>query len=386
MNKKLLTLAVAGAIVGGMGVAQADVTVYGKAAVSVDVVHVDKAGGFGADSNLTVANNSSRLGFKFSEDLGGSFFKKAVGQYEASVGIDGEQFVGMGGIFGGATRNSFLGLETAGGTMLTGIYDTPMKIVGRSVELFPEYVGDARNLTSTSSTGRGWDQRPTNAIVYMSPSLAGVTVSALYSADAGDGASLAPLNLQATSTDDNVQRLWSASVAYKGGPLYVGAAYEVHNIVPTGATQDDEAAYRIAASGTFGMFKVVALYQADEYAGGTNDANRSVYGLGGSVTLAEKHVVKAQYYKADSRDNVTTPANENGASMFAVGYDYKFSKKTTGYIAYAKTSNDTNGTFTVNGGGHGDTTSNTNLANDGYTDTINGADIGAVSVGMYMDF
>jgi len=44
------------------------------------------------------------------------------------------------------------------------------------------------------------------------------------------------------------------------------------------------------------------------------------------MTLAEKHVVKAQYYKAASLDSSTT---DDGADMYAVGYDYKFSKKTT---------------------------------------------------------
>jgi predicted porin len=383
MNKKLLTLAVAGAIVGGMGVAQADVTVYGKAHVSLDSMHVDMGSGaaYANDGNLVVANNSSRLGFKFSEDLGGSFFKKAVGQYEASVSIDGEDAENTGGtsgtpavtsvstgLFGGAIRNSFLGVETAGGTVLAGIYDTPFKIVGRAVELFPEQLGDARNLTSPG--GASWDLRPSNVVAYMSPSLAGMSVAVAWTADASTGVS--------ANTDNNANTVASASVAYKGGPLYVAGAYEVHdsNILTAGTPgPENETGYRIVASGTFGMFKVIGLYQGLSDVNGVSGADRDVWGLGAAATLAEKHVIKAQYYSAG---DIGATA-DSGADMYAVGYDFKVSKKTTAYVNYAMTSNGAAGSFGVNAGGHGDTLSASNNA-------FNNADVSGVSAGMIMDF
>ena len=378
MNKKILTLAVAGAIVGGMGVAQADVTVYGKAHVSIDSMNVDLGAGvpYANDGNLVVANNSSRLGFKFSEDVGGGFIKKVMGQYEASVTIDGEDSENSTtapnpsatttGIFGGAIRNSFLGVETGGGSLLAGIHDTPFKIVGRNVELFPEQLGDSRNLISAG--GAGWDLRPTNVVAYASPSMAGVSVMAVWVADASTGA----------NTDNNDETAVSASVAYKGGPLYVALAYEKHdsNILSAATGNEDETGMRLVGSGTFGMFKVVALYQQLADINGASGADRSTWGLGGAVTLAEKHVIKAQYYNADPTDGVAT---DDGATMYALGYDYKLSKKTTTYVSYAMTSNDPGASFTVNSGGHGDTFSTSGGA-------FNNADVSGLSAGLIMDF
>lgn len=353
MNKKLLTLAVAGAIVGGMGVAQADVTVYGKAHVSIDRENTP-----GAADNTVVSNNSSRLGFKFSDDLGGGL--KAVGQYEVTVGLD------EGALFGGA-RNSFLGLSSdAVGTVLAGRHDTPFKIIGRAVELFPEQVGDSRNIIGVGD-GAGWDLRPTNVVAYATPNWGGFSAMLAWSADNAAAAS--------TTTDNNQASAASANVSYKGGPLYVAAAYEKHDstlTVPGG--QEDESGFRVVASGTFGMFKVIGLYQQTADEDGVAGADRAVYGIGGSVTLAEKHVIKTQVYVADSMDSSPT---EDGATMVALGYDYKFSKKTTGYVAYAKTSNDATGTYQVSatGTGHGEALT-----------AVSGQDAQAASIGLIMDF
>ena len=350
MNKKLLTLAVAGVVAGIAGVAQADVTVYGKAHVSIDR---ENTPGLTAD-NTVVSNNTSRLGFKFSDDLGGGL--KAVGQYETAINLDGENTSGT--ILGGI-RNTYVGLSSdAVGTVLAGRHDTPFKIIGRNVELFPEYVGDARNITSVDN----FDLRVNNVIAYATPSMGGF--SALL-------ATVTATNTDPATDNKNVNGAFSANIAYSGGPLYVAVAYEQHN-----ALVNDATGYRAVASGTFGMFKVVGLYQKVELGGAVNP-DRTSYGLGAAATLAENHVIKAQYYKADALSNAII---DNGASMYAIAYDYKFSKKTTGYIAYAKTTNDDAGQFLVSnpGGdrsGHG----------EGLTPIV-GNDVEATSIGLIVDF
>ena len=53
------------------------------------------------------------------------------------------------------------------------------------MELFPEYVGDNRNLVSTGAAGGlGWDLRPANVVHYISPSLNGFVAEYQFSADA----------------------------------------------------------------------------------------------------------------------------------------------------------------------------------------------------------
>lgn len=357
MNKKLLTLAVAGVLAGGFGVAQADVTVYGLAHVSIDKIH-----GTQVTDDVVVTSNASRLGVKASEDLGNGL--KALAQYETTVSMDGENT-----LFGGVIRNTYVGLNGGFGTVLAGTYDTPMKIIGRAVELFPEYIGDARNITGVGGGGLGFDQRPPNVVAYTTPNMGGFSMMALYSADTGT----------TTNTDVNANRLYGLNGVYSSGPLYVGLAYEIHNYVPIDVTSENHEGLRLTASGTFGNFRVVGLYQQLKNLNGTSGRDRNDYGLGASFTMGS-HVIKAQYYVADNLDNATA-GQEFGASMYAVGYDFKFSKSTTAYVAYAKTSNDdgsttaNSGNFTVNAGSHGDALTPTG-----------GLDPTAISVGMIVKF
>ena len=124
MNKKLLVVAVAAAVAAPV-TAIADVTIYGKLHMSLDYVMSDNQAASGQDkNNLNVSSNSSRIGFKGSEDLGGGL--KGIWQVEQSVNLDesGSQW---------ATRNSFLGVSSGFGDLLLGRHDTPYKVIGRAL-------------------------------------------------------------------------------------------------------------------------------------------------------------------------------------------------------------------------------------------------------------
>jgi predicted porin len=363
MNKKLLTLAVAGVLAGGLGVAQADVTVYGLAHMSLDMVKDTCGSAIAcATENTNIASNGSRLGFKGSEDLGSGL--KAIWQFENQLAVDGET-----GTL--SARNRFAGLNGGFGTVLMGIHDTPLKLIGRAVELFPEYVGDARNITAQTD----WDLRAPNVIAYATPNMGGFGIMAAYVTD-WLGAVTGTTAL--TNTDNDRFSAYSVNATYTGGPLYVGLAYEEHDLGGAGApavgASGTENMLRLTASGTFGPAKVVALYQKGSDMFGVADTERATYGVGGSFTMGS-HVIKAQYYMADDSDVAAGTATDNGAKMMAVGYDFNFSKSTTAYVAYAKTKNDTNATFTVNSGGHGDATT---PAAD--------SDPSVISVGMIVKF
>jgi predicted porin len=91
-------------------------------------------------------------------------------------------------------------------------------------------------------------------------------------------------------------------------------------------------------------------------------------GLGAAYKMG-KNVLKAQYFMRSNEGDSTD------ATTAAVGWDYKFSKRTTAYIAYAVTDNDDNVNYSVNKGGHGDS----------FT-PANGADPSGISVGMIHNF
>jgi len=80
MNKKLIALAIAGAVAAPAAMAN-DVTVYGKVRQGINAVDMS-----GMDY-VTISDYSSRLGFKGSEDLGNGL--KAIWKMEFGVGISG---------------------------------------------------------------------------------------------------------------------------------------------------------------------------------------------------------------------------------------------------------------------------------------------------------
>ena len=365
MMKKVLALAIASAFAAPVFAATSNVEVGGTVNVSFDYLDSDSTTNGG---NLNVSSNSSNIYFKGSEDLGGGL--KAIWQIQSyfSIGRTGNADTGVAGEAvrdGVASGNTYAGLSGGFGTVLLGKHEAPAKLIGRSVDLFGDQIGDNRNLVSKGSgsgvpgfTSNGFDLRPNNVIAYASPNMSGFSAMVAYVTNVGEtGATL----------DDSVDA-WSANVKYENGPLMLGLGYQVHNLSNTVATKGDENVWRLAASYKIDDLKLVGLYQKEDNlnTGLTNNADRTTWGLGaaygmGAITL------KAQYYKTGEVDNI----NNTGANMWAVGADYSLSKRTKLQFAYATTNNDAVASYSAFGGGHGD--------NPG---TTAGRDPSGFSVGM----
>ena len=87
MKKSTLALAVAAALTGFGSLAYADTTLYGSARVSIDY-NDPNSNNFNQDApdaSWDVYNNSSRLGVRGEEDLGGGL--AAIYQYEFGVDV-----------------------------------------------------------------------------------------------------------------------------------------------------------------------------------------------------------------------------------------------------------------------------------------------------------
>lgn len=335
MNKKLLAIAVAAAMA-APAAAMAEATVYGKVHVAIDYMGGDVLENFNKNttnnddadySQFQVVSNSSRLGFKGSDDLGGGL--TALWQYEVTVNVtEGSS------TFGGG-RNSYAGLKGGFGTVLVGRLDTPVKNVSRKYELFPEYVGDSRTILSGAGMGGAtFDLRTPNTIAYVLPKMGALSGTIAYVTDH------AVNDTDGDNADDGNFDAYSLAFGFDGGAFTVDVGYEVHNInqdVIATATTDSEAAYRIGAGFNAGAAKVVALYQMVTDEGFLDGNDRMAWGLGASYDMGGGNAIKAQYYMADASDNALT---DDGASMYALGFDHKFSKATTAYVAYAATSND----------------------------------------------
>jgi len=105
MQKKIIALAIAAAI-SGPAFADGNVTVYGVANASFDLVDNGSIGATSGTRNNKISSNASRIGFKGSEDLGEGL--KAVWQIESLISLDGAAAATPDTL---GTRNTYVGLS-----------------------------------------------------------------------------------------------------------------------------------------------------------------------------------------------------------------------------------------------------------------------------------
>ena len=306
--KKTIIASAIGIALSAPAASFADATLYGRAHLSLD--SLDN----GADSAIYLSSNSSRLGVKGSEDLGNGL--TILFQLEGGIAWDG------GGSWG-ADRDTYVGLKGGAGTLLAGRLPAHNQWLG-AVNLFADQIGDSRNLLLGARSGIGG--RASNALNYAAPDLGGLKLSLTYVPD------------ENPATDGDI---WGVRAAYANGPLNLALTYFDRDASPNNITQT-----ALTAGYNFGDFGLIAGYVTEENAASTDWQNWTIGGT--AVVGAGK--VKLQFVSAGES---ASSAND-GATMWALGYDHPLSKRTTVYAAYARTNNDASASFSMAGAGHGD--------------------------------
>lgn len=346
INKIMKSSLVATAVMASLAVPAmaADVTVYGRAHLSLD--SLDN----GDESGTNVSSNSSRLGFRASTKIEDNL--EAFVQIEQNVRFD----EGSGNF---ASRDTFVGIRGSFGQVRAGQFDTPLKAVRGKVDMFGDRVGDIRNLTRTSTSGGAdignvFDERYKNGIHYRTPKLGNVTLDLHYTPHNNTGA-----------TTDNIRESYSIAASYEVKGFYAGIAYESFEGSP--ASGLDPNALRIGVYYDVNSdFRVSGLYQnASDVPGG----ERVIYGLGASYKIGD-YTLRGQYYIADDNDS-----SDTGATMLAIGGDRKLGKDLTLYLVYGITSNDDNAAFRVSAGGR-----------DTAVSAITGENVSGLSLGIIYNF
>jgi predicted porin len=335
MKKSLIALAVAGVVAAPAAsfAATANVDFYGKLRISLD--HLDQSIGW------QMNDETSRIGFKGAEDLGGGL--KAIYQWEtgvnigtnapqvASTGASGTDSAG--GLAGG--RNTYVGLSGDFGTVLAGRHDTPYKILG-SADMFGDTLADATNAsyapkaggmsTLANKSGRCIiceDIRVDNAIAYVSPKFSGFSAVG----------AIVPGGVSGHNGIKSISNAYSLAGMYNNGPLSAGVAYEnlgQYTNVIAGTTGVKQKAVKLNASYTIDALKFGGTYEVIKNNAGISDAKSrnyllsAAYGMG-PITLA------AQYGK---RNENGTAGNHDLAET-ALGVVYGLSKRTSTYVGYA---------------------------------------------------
>ena len=351
MQKKLIALAVAGLASTG-ALAQANVTVYGVADASFDVVRISGDANNELGNTTRVSTNSSLLGFKGAESLGNGL--TAVFQYESSVGFDNAGALG-------ATRDSYVGLAGGFGTVVLGNLTGPTRALGGAVDVNAGATGIGANTaligklgnnllgtTDTSGNYAGgstcarnstcasiFDTRWKNAIAYVSPSFGGLNATVAYVANENKALN----GLAAANTTG-----YDVGVKYANGPAMAAVTY---NAVSTGNAADLKISdLRVGGSYNFGMASVRALFdlaRADNFGG--NKVTQAVYGFGATFNVTPASKLLGQVYVARDLKVNGSSSDDTGAKLFEIGVEHSLSKRTMLKATYAMINNDKAATY-----------------------------------------
>ena len=331
MKKTMIATAVAAAFALPMA-AQAEVTVYGKAhnyIVSVD------ATGNGTDNTITtteawMVRNSSRIGFKGSEDLGGGLH--AIWKYEMTYDTDEAGAIGSG-------RNSYVGLAGSFGTFLVGRHDTPYKMAWYAGGAD---FGDNYSIADMNGAGAGGDgvghthfdeTRANNAIVYVSPDMTGLK------------AAVAIIPGEDSAADNNgLADTYSVGLMYAGGGLKVGAGFERGVLdMDSSLTPDpdttaaafartvapSERRWHITGSYTYSNFSLGASYADVKDDANISGDEKTSLGLGAQAKFG-KNTVGVNWRNSDIKD---ASANDGEVDSWAFFLAHALSKRTSVYAA-----------------------------------------------------
>lgn len=279
MKKSLLALVVASLL---PAASFADVTVYGKANVSLQNADEEVSG-----SKVELVSNASRIGLKGSEEVNSSL--KVIYQFEYQTEVDdgtnGSQTFGQ--------RNIFIGLQGSAGTIMGGHFDTPTKVAQEKVDLFNDLEGDITQIFKG-------EIRASNIVQYVTPASWGAFTS-----------SVAYVTKEADGVDNGV----SVSVAYNTPAVYVAVAVD----------QDVEAEgvdlVRAVARVVMGPVQLGVL--AEQYENDNTGADEDGAFVSALWNLNDKWALKGQYGQSDVK-----MADGESAS---IGLDYKMTKAATLY-------------------------------------------------------
>ena len=208
MKKSLIALAVLA--VSGASFAQSNVTVYGLADLWLGSSKTETSGDAFGDASLRQTKvdsggvNTSRWGLKGSEDLGGGL--KANFKFEQGFAMD----TGAAGVADQVfSRQSWVGVSGGFGEVQLGrVWSTYDDINSLGIDTF------GANFAAKYNVWLSYQDRPSNAIKYLTPTVSGFSGSLTY-------------GLGEDKTDANdASRILSLGGQYLAGPLLVALTHQ----------------------------------------------------------------------------------------------------------------------------------------------------------------
>jgi len=358
MKKSLLALAVAGAF-SGAAFAQSSVTLFGIADTGYTYVKGDGNGNIKGMSNSGL--NSSRIGVRGSEDLGGGL--KANFWFEGSVNTDSgsgaatntnNQASGSSGTGFSFNRRMFVGMSGGFGEFRLGRNYTPMFMQVTSNDPFgTNGIGEttmestqglflAANGSTSPAAAIATNVRASNALEYLTPSgIGGVYVHAMYAL--GENPSVVGANVSNPNANDG--RVVSIRAGWAGGPADISVAY-VKTTLAQSTALGSYTVYGLGGTLTFGAFKPMFQYykhKVDIDNTVNQDPERTDFMLGLVATFGATDL-----RMAFNNNNVAHPGGAgaaafDGARQYSIGPVYNLSRRTAIYGTIAMIDNKNQG-------------------------------------------
>ena len=344
MKKSLVALAVLAAA--GAASAQSSVPLFGI--VDATLAHGNGSGAGSSDmTRLTHSGyNSSRLGFRGTEDLGGGM----AASFWLEAGVSNDDGTGQpSNTNNQATGNAPAG--AAGGQGLTFARRSTVSLSGGwgEVRLGRDYTSTFRNIGSFDPFGYNGvgttviaarsipgtasvvQVRVSNSIGYFLPAkLGGFYGQAQYYL--GE-------NAQTGAATEDDGKGWNFRIGYAAGPFNIALAHNNLNLAA-----GDIKTTNIGGQWDFGVAKLLANYQRDRQSGVASGRGGLIGGLipvgAGEVRLS---------YSVYKVDNNAAAALDPRARKMAIGYVHNLSKRTALYASYARVKNSGGSALGLNG-------------------------------------
>jgi predicted porin len=377
MNKKIAAVAVAGLFAApAVALAQSSVTISGAFKMGLETLKLNDFSALrtGANTNKSqtgVADDSSRIVFNVREDLGGGL--AAIGQLDVRFTPDAGTIA--------ASGNSHVGLQSKSwGRIFVGrqdlhYFNTSANIAGKN-----SLRADSNALLSFTGAGLtavANATRTTNVVHYTTPNWSGFTGIIAYSSN--PSAVEGDLTAGAGSlSDDRKGRAWNLNPNYAAANWQVGYSYwnskpdggtAALTVVPANtiaslaamtatAASANQVGHRLYGHYEFGFGLKVGLAvdwsklksdtQLVSLVGDNTFSKRTAWSIPFQYSFMGKHQITGHYTKAKSDSKLDDVGiNSTGANMWALGYSYDLSKRTSLGVSYTRINNNQNAAYNL---------------------------------------
>ena len=399
MQKKLLALAVAGALAPAAAMAQSTVEIYGRANLSLDNWKATGSSSGTGDfaARMRVVDSGSRLGFRVNEGLGGGM--RAFVVMESGVNVDNGSTTGQSGAANASTgtwasRDSYLGVGGGWGDVRWG-RQSIFWSNGVIAQTGANYINSAVDGLTTGGHGLVVIPvaRQSNTLSYNTPTMGGFNASLSYSPSTTEGAAF-------TGTAQKKDAIWGFTARYTGGALRAQFDWAKRDntsatlaIPATGVSENK--AWKVGIGWAYAPGSQISYVherlENQNIAAGVTTAGGTMANAGDDLKVTIQLInwehmlgqwqLLAQYAWAGEVKGLsgvnTSNTKEKG---FTIAAKYFLSKRTGAYMSYSTITNQANAWGDLSGGGF------SSASATGLASANAGADLKVWGVGVMHNF